>query len=96
MKKKTSSRVRSKTDWKRLDAMRDEDIDYSDCPPMTPEMFARGVVRMGLKPVVRRKQQITLRLDSDVLDWFRTLGAGYQSQINALLRAYMVEHQKQR
>jgi uncharacterized protein (DUF4415 family) len=95
MRKKAISKVRSKTDWKRIDAMRDEDIDYSDIPPMTPEMFAKGVVRVGLKPVLR-KSQITLRLDTDVLEWFRALGSGYQTQINTLLRAYMEAHQSQR
>jgi uncharacterized protein (DUF4415 family) len=38
------------------------------------------------------KEQITLRLDADVLRWFRALGKGYQSQINQLLRAYMDAH----
>lgn len=75
--------------------MRDEDIDYSDSPPATPEMFARGVVRRGLKPVLR-KSQITLRLDTDVLEWFRALGSGYQTQINSLLRAYMEAHDTRR
>lgn len=95
MRKKTFSGIRSKTDLKRIDAMRDEDIDYSDIPPMTPEMFARGVVRRGLK-VTLRKSQITLRVDTDVLEWFRALGDGYQTQINSLLRAYMEAHQAQR
>ena len=39
---------KSETDWKRLDAMTDEDIDLSDCPEITPEMFAKAVVRKGL------------------------------------------------
>ena len=95
MKKKAISKTRSKTDWKRVDAMRDEDIDYSDSPPATPEMFARGIVRRGLKPVLR-KSQITLRLDTDVLEWFRALGTGYQTRINSLLRAYMEAHQARR
>jgi uncharacterized protein (DUF4415 family) len=90
---KRSTSTRSRTDWKRIDAMRDEDIDLSDCPEGTAEDFARAIVREGLKPIAR-KQQITLRVDSDVLDWFRARGAGYQTQINALLRAYMEEHQK--
>ena len=68
--------------------MKDEDIDFSDCPEVTPEMFARAVVRRGLKPVPR-KTQLTLRIDGDVLDWFRQQGRGYQTQINSLLRAYM-------
>ena len=75
--------------------MRDEDIDYSDIPPMTPEMLARSVLRVGLKPVLR-KSQVTLRVDTDVLEWFRALGAGYQTQINSLLRAYMEAHLSQR
>jgi len=50
---------------------------------------------VGLKPVPP-KEQITLRIDSDVLQWFRALGAGYQTQINALLRAYMEAHRRQR
>ena len=50
---------KSRTDWKRMDAMRDEDIDTSDIPEITPEQFAKAIVRKGLKPVVRKKQ-ITL------------------------------------
>ncbi|MFL6197714.1 MAG: BrnA antitoxin family protein [Thermoanaerobaculia bacterium] len=73
--------------------MRDEDIDFSDIPEMTPEMFARAIVRQGLKPVPR-KSQITLRIDSEVLDWFRAQGTGYQSQMNAVLRAYKEAHEK--
>lgn len=78
----------SQTDWQRLDAMSDEDIDLSDCPEITPEMFANAVVRKGLTGE-RNKAQVTLRIDSDVLDWFKTQGRGYQTRINALLRAYM-------
>lgn len=54
-------------------------------------MFAHAMARRGLQPV-ERKQQITLRVDSDVLRWFRAQGRGYQSKINALLRAYMEAH----
>jgi uncharacterized protein (DUF4415 family) len=90
MKKRSISK-KSGTDWKRLDAMRDEDIDLSEIPEITPEMFARGVVRRGLKPVAR-KRQLTLRMDSDVIDWFKKQGQGYQTKINSLLRAYMEEH----
>ena len=79
------------TDWKRVDALRDEDIDLSDSPEITPEMFANAIVRRGLKPV-SPKAQITLRVDSDVLAWFKMQGQGYQTRINALLRAYMEAH----
>ena len=91
MKKKTISK-KSGTDFKRLDKMTDADIDLSDIPEVTPEMFAKGVVRRGLKPIVKR--QLTLRLDSDVIDWFRSQGGGYQTRMNALLRAYMDEHKR--
>ena len=90
MKKKITS-MKSQTDWARVDNMKEDDIDYSDLPKVTPEMFARAVVRRGLKPVPR-KAQLTLRLDSDVLEWYREQGQGYQTKINALLRAYMDAH----
>ena len=78
----------SLTDWRRVDALGDEDIDLSDAPEITPEMFAKAVVRRGLQPPPI-KQQITIRLDYDVLKWFREQGEGYQTRINSLLRAYM-------
>lgn len=68
--------------------MKDEDIDFTDIPRLTPEFFVHGIVRKGFKPVVRKKQ-ITLRVDDDVLRFFRDLGTGYQTKINQLLRAYM-------
>lgn len=89
MKKKSAS-TKSRTDFERLDKMKDEDIDLSDAPEITPEMFAKAVVRRGLKP--RTKKQVTLRIDSDVLEWYKKQGRGYQTKINLLLRAYMDEH----
>ena len=92
---KRSTSKRSKTNWKRVDALRDEDIDFTDNPEWTAEDFAKAVVRVGFKPVPP-KEQVTLRIDADVLQWFRAKGAGYQTQINALLRAYMNEHLRRR
>jgi len=69
-----------------------EDIDLSETPEISAEMFARATVRHGLK-VTPRKTQLTLRIDSDVLDWYKNQGSGYQTKINALLRAYMDAHQ---
>ena len=91
MKKKPISK-KSQTDFTRLDKMKDEDIDLSDAPEITPEMFAKSIVRRGLKP--RTKTQLTLRVDSDVLEWYKKQGRGYQTKINLLLRAYMQEHQR--
>ena len=73
--------------------MKDGDIDLSDLPEISPEKFAQALVRKGLKPVVR-KSQITLCIDADVLEWFREKGSGYQSQMNAVLRAYKDAHEK--
>ena len=72
--------------------MDDADIDLSDCPEITPDLFARAIVRRGL-PATPTKAQVTLRIDSDVLAWFKSQGRGYQTQINPLLRAYMEAHQ---
>jgi uncharacterized protein (DUF4415 family) len=90
MSKKDISR-KSQTDWARIDSMKEKDIDFSDIPPMTDEMWARGIVRKGLKPIPQ-KQQLTLRIDQDVVEFFKEQGRGYQTKINQLLRAYMEAH----
>ena len=66
-------------------------VREADAPEWTPEMFARAVARRGLKPVPK-KALLSLRIDCDVVEWFRKQGAGYQSRMNALLRAYMEAH----
>ena len=91
--KKSPTTSKFQSDWDRVDAMTDADIDFSDDPEITPEMFAKAVVRRGLKPLPP-KAQLTLRLDSDVLAWFKMQGRGYQTRINTLLRAYMDASQK--
>jgi uncharacterized protein (DUF4415 family) len=67
-----------------LDAMPDEQIDYTEIPPLDDEFFRTAELLMP-----RPKRAISLRLDADLLDWLRTQGPGYQSRINAVLRAYM-------
>lgn len=91
MKKKNTSQ-KSQTDWDRVDKLEDDDINFEDNPEVTPEMFAKAVLRKGLKPVAR-KTQVTLRIDEDVLTWFKNQGKGYQTRINALLKAYKEAHQ---
>ncbi len=83
----TSSK--SLTDWQRVDAQRDEDIDLSDSPEITPEMFARARVRRA--PTTGRS---AVELDADLLAWFKTQGEDYQKRINAILRAYKKAHQE--
>ena len=77
----------SQTNWEKIDAMEDKDINLSELPEVSPEKFARAIVRKGLKPIAK-KTQITLRIDTDVLNWFKAQGQGYQTNINALLKAY--------
>lgn len=81
-RKSTASTSRS--DWKALDALTDDDIDTSEIPPLDESFFAQAELRMP-----RTKPAITIRLDPDVLDWFRAQGKGYQTRINAVLRMYM-------
>ncbi len=79
----------SKTDWQRLEVMTDADIDTSDIPELGADFFARAELRNP------PKQPVTLRLDADVLDWFKEQGQGYQTRINKLLRLYMQAQQRQ-
>ncbi len=72
----------------RLVAMKDSDIDFSDIPPIRNVPWTRP----GLLAPEAAKTQITLRVDSDVLAYFRSTGARYQSRMNAVLRAYMSAH----
>ena len=86
MKAKTLKK-KSKTDWDKLRKMSDTDIDYSDIPPLDSEFFKKGELR-----IPKAKPSISIRLDSDVLEWFKSQGAGYQTRMNAVLRMYMEAH----
>lgn len=76
------------TDWERLKNMKDEDIDFSDIPKITPEMFKNAVVRKGSKSALTNSQE-TLAVDGDVIEFFKAQGRDYQMKINQILRAYM-------
>lgn len=78
----------SRTDWKRLSEMDDKDIDTSDIPELDDAFFQNAELK------VPSKQPVTLRIDSDVLVWFKSQGQGYQTRINKLLRAYMESQQR--
>lgn len=91
MNKKSTSKTQG-TDWERLNNMKDEDIDFSDIPKITPEMFKNPVVRKGLKTVQTNSQE-TLAVDRDIIEFFKTQGQNYQTKINQLLRAYMEAHE---
>lgn len=82
--KKHSSKKQSKTNWAKVDAMSNRDIDYSEIPELKADFFKNATLILP-----EAKALVTLRLDQDVLKWFKKQGKGYQTRINALLRAYM-------
>ncbi|MFA7264125.1 MAG: BrnA antitoxin family protein [Caulobacter sp.] len=75
-----------KADLERLRTMRDEDIDFSDIPRATESFWRNAVQGMHYRVV---KQQLTIRLDADVLDWLKSSGKGWQTKLNYHLRQAM-------
>ena len=73
-----------------LRELRDEDIDYNDIPPLS----SVGWLRVSDLVPAENKKQITLRLDADVIEFFRGTGRRYQSRINAALRDYVNAQKK--
>lgn len=78
----------SKTRIDELAKRSDEAIDYSDIPELDDTFWKNARLLMPGET----KQQLTVRLDADVIDWFKTQGKGYQSRMNAVLRAFMEAH----
>jgi uncharacterized protein (DUF4415 family) len=79
---------KSATNFRRLRQMTDANIALSaEHPEASLKHIVKGIVRNGLR-VVPPKASVSLRLDEDVLKWFKSTGAGYQTRINAVLRAY--------
>ena len=76
----------SKEAKERFDALKDEDIDFSDIPEITDEMWENAVI---MRPEDWKKRQLTLRLDPDIIDFFKAQGKGYQTRMNNVLRAYV-------
>jgi uncharacterized protein (DUF4415 family) len=89
----TRSIRREKTEWKRLAGLRDADIrkavksDPHAAPVASAEWFQRAKL---LEP--QPKMPVSIRLDEDVVKWFKARGRGYQTRINAVLRAYVESH----
>ena len=78
----------SKTNWKRLRGMKDSQIKITkQHPEAESRHIIKAIVRKGLRPL-EPKASISLRIDKDVLDWFKSQGSGYQTRINAVLRAF--------
>jgi len=76
----------SKTDWERVDAMRDEDIDTSDIPPLSEEFWA--------KAKLRTPKQITasVQIDPETFAWFQSQGENAAQQMSAALKIYAEAH----
>jgi len=72
--------------------MKDEDIDFSDIPPITEEMFKNALVRRNLKPIPKKNQE-NVPIDKDITDFFKSQNFNYPLKINQLLRAYMEAEQ---
>lgn len=70
-----------------IEAIADADINRSDLPEMDAAFFETA--RLVLKPSAA-KQAVSLRLDEDVIAWFRAQGPGHLSRMNQVLRAYML------
>jgi uncharacterized protein (DUF4415 family) len=72
-----------------LEAMTDDDIDYSDIPQQLD--WSGGVRGLFYRP---EKQAVTIRLDADVVAWFKSTEPKYQTAVNRVLREYMLAHAK--
>lgn len=62
-------------------------IDYSDIPETDENFWAKATVHLP-----KKKQSITIRIDPEVIEWFKDEGRGYQTKINAILRSYIQAH----
>lgn len=84
------------TDLAKLDAHVVAPEEYDDAPELTDEFFEKAehrigdkVIRRGRPPLDTPKQQITLRIDAEIIEYFRASGPGWQSRINAVLREHL-------
>ena len=84
------------TDWKRVDAMTDEEIERSIADDPDWAEFRDIDWSKAELVIPAKKKAISIRVDEDVLDFFKKEGAGYQRRINAVLRSYMREKQKKK
>ena len=72
---------------KALESLPDSDIDLSDSPEVT--LWSEAARGKYYRPV---KQLLSVRLDADLIDWFKASGSGYQTRINAALREFVLRH----
>ena len=85
--KHKSTLTNSKTDWARLESGQLKAEPTEEHPEAGLAHIVRGIVRRGLEPLPT-KSSVSLRVDQDVLEWFKAQGPGYQTRINSVLRAF--------
>ncbi len=73
------------SDWERVDAIWDDEIDTSDISPLPHVFFQRAKIRMA-------KKEVTMNIDEDLVKWFQAQGDDYENKINAALRIYVEAH----
>lgn len=78
----------SKRRLKDIENIKEENIDYSDIPEQRADFWKDAELRMP-----EPKKGVYIRLDNDILEWFKKQGKGYQTRINSILRAYYEAHQ---
>jgi len=89
----SDSKFSSETDWARVSAMTDSEIDTSDIPPLGDEFFQRARLR---RPSPESLVEVTLHLDPEVLRWFQKEESEFEREINAALRIYAEAHSQYR
>jgi uncharacterized protein (DUF4415 family) len=89
-------RRKSETDWARLDAMTDEEIEASIAKDPDWQEFKDIDWSKAVLVIPPKKKAISIRVDEDVLDYFKKEGAGYQRRMNAVLRSYMQQKRRKR
>ena len=90
--RKWGDRRKGKTDWARVDALTDDDITQAIAND--PDWFKDIDWSDAVLVIPTRKKAISIRVDEDVLDFFKRGGSGYQRRINAVLRSYMQQKAK--
>lgn len=85
--KSTKHTAKSKTNWKKLSQATDADIDYSDSQATTENFWKDAQLF-----IPTHKIHISLRLDDDIVEFFKKQGPGYQTKINAALKSYVRAH----
>ena len=87
--KRVNTMSLSKKDLDKIRNIPDSEIDYSDIPELDDKFWKNARVIMPAK-----KRKISVRVDNDIIKWFKAKGKGYQSMMNAVLRSYVETHKK--